>query len=447
MNRFGDNPLGMVESALEFVRIAGRLGFHDLVLSMKASNPRVMVAAYRLLAARMAAEGMDYPFHLGVTEAGGGLDGRVKSAVGIGSLLADGIGDTIRVSLTEDPLREIPVARALVAAVEGHAHPAGEALAAREAVPADFPEARDPFDPRRRATEVVEWQGLRLGGSEPVRVGVRVLGAPPREPLEAGAPPVEFQGGQHPTDFPRARGVAAGASDAEVREAARSGLPVVVFPEWKRWDRTSVVVAARTVATVAAARGAGARGVLVEVPVTGAGRTVARAIAACLDHAGLRTPLLLVCEPGEDPLEPARDLGELLLDGFGDAVEMAVPAARAREATDLAYAILQATRVRMTRTDFIACPGCGRTLFDLESTTERIRKRTGHLAGLKIAVMGCIVNGPGEMADADFGYVGSAPGRVNLYAGRECVARNIPEADAEDRLVALIRESGRWVEA
>jgi (E)-4-hydroxy-3-methylbut-2-enyl-diphosphate synthase len=446
MNRFGDNPLGMVESALEFVRIAERRGFRDLVLSMKASNVRVMVAAYRLLAARMAAEGMDYPFHLGVTEAGGGLDGRVKSAIGIGSLLADGIGDTVRVSLTEDPVREIPVARALVAPFGDGGRHGGEPMLARESVPAGFPEARDPYDPRRRATDRVEWQGVPLGADEPVRVAVAVAGREPEGGLPAGDPPIEIRGGAHPTDFPGARSLPAGAPEREVRAAAASGLPVVVYPRWREKDATTAVVAERMIATVAALRAAGAAGVLVEAPVSGPGRAVGRALAAALDHAGLPAPILLAADLEDGVLEVARDLGSLLVDGIGDAVEIEAPAARAREAADLAYAVLQASRVRMTRTDYIACPGCGRTLFDLESTTERIRGRTGHLNGLKIAVMGCIVNGPGEMADADFGYVGSAPGRVNLYVGKDCVSRNVPEAEADDRLVALIRERGRWVD-
>jgi (E)-4-hydroxy-3-methylbut-2-enyl-diphosphate synthase len=445
-NRFGDNPEGMVESALEFVRIAERYKFRDVILSMKASNVRVMVAAYRLLAARMAVEGFDHPFHLGVTEAGGGLDGRVKSAIGIGSLLADGIGDTVRVSLTEDPVHEIPVAKELVAPFLGSGRHGGEARVAREAVPAGFPEARNPYDPRRRRTAPLAWQGIRIGGDEPVRVGIAVMGREPEGGVPAGEPPIEFRGGAHPTDFPGARSLPAGAPERDVRAAAASGLPVVVYPRWREKDATTSVVAGRLVATVAMLRAAGAAGILVEAPVSGAGRTVGRALAAALDQSDLPVPLLLAADLEDGALAVARDLGSLLVDGIGDAVEIEAPAARAREAADLAYTVLQSSRVRMTRTDYIACPGCGRTLFDLEPTTERIRKRTGHLKGLKIAVMGCIVNGPGEMADADFGYVGSAQGRVNLYVGKECVARNIATADSDDRLVALIKERGRWVE-
>ena len=446
MNRFGDNPEGMVESALEFVRIAGRHGFRDIVLSMKASSVRVMVAAYRLLAARMAAEGLDHPFHLGVTEAGGGMDGRVKSAIGIGALLADGIGDTIRVSLTEDPVREIPVAREIVAPFNGSGRHGGEPALAREGMPRGFPEARNPYDPRRRRTDAVSWQDMRLGGEEPVRVGLSFLGREPEGGLPPGDPPVELRGGAHPTDFPGARALPAGAPEREVRAAAASGLPVVVYPRWRREDGTTAVVADRLIATVAGLRAAGAAGVIVEVPVSGPGRAVGRALAAALEHAGLPAPLLLVADLADGPLGIARDLGSLLVDGIGDAVMIQSPTDRGREAVDLAYTILQASRVRMTRTDFIACPGCGRTLFDLEPVTDRIRARTGHLTGLKIAVMGCIVNGPGEMADADFGYVGSAPGRVNLYVGRECVERNVRSEEADDRLVALIKARGRWVE-
>jgi (E)-4-hydroxy-3-methylbut-2-enyl-diphosphate synthase len=446
MNRFGDNPNGMVESALEFLRIAAKHGYHDIILSMKASNVRVMVAAYRLMAARMAVEGFDQPFHLGVTEAGGGLDGRVKSAIGIGSLLADGIGDTVRVSLTEDPVAEIPVARALVRSYNRPGHRDGEAWLERDQVPPRFPEARDPFNPRRRVTVPVTWQGVDVGGEHPVRVGVSFRGKAPIDPPPAGDPPIEFLGGAHPTDFPGARALPAGATASSIRDAATSGIPVVVHPHWRAGDRSAAIVALRLVATVSALRIAGAKGVLVECPVTGAGRTLARVLAAALDAADLPVPILLTADFADDPLEAARDLGSVLLDGIGDAVEMEVLPGATRAGVDLAYTILQASRVRMTRTDYIACPGCGRTLFDLEETTNRIRARTGHLAGLKIAVMGCIVNGPGEMADADFGYVGSAPGRVNLYVGKECVTRNIPAQEADDRLVDLIRAHGRWKE-
>jgi (E)-4-hydroxy-3-methylbut-2-enyl-diphosphate synthase len=277
-------------------------------------------------------------------------------------------------------------------------------------------------------------------------VGFFCNGPEPADGIPAGDPPIEIHGGAHPTDFPGARSLPCGASEREIRAAAASGLPVIVYPKWREKDGTTAVVAERMIATVAGLRAAGASGVVVEVPVSGGGRTVGRALAAALDHSDLPAPILLTADLDDGVLEVARDLGSLLVDGIGDAIEIGAPAARARESADLAYAILQAARVRMTRTDYIACPGCGRTLFDLEETTERIRKRTGHLKGLKIAVMGCIVNGPGEMADADFGYVGSAPGRVNLFAGKECVARNIPSAEAEDRLVALIREKGRWIE-
>ncbi len=423
MNRFGDNPAGMVESALEFVRIAVRRGFHDLVLSMKASNVRVMVAAYRLLAARMAEEGFDHPFHLGVTEAGGGLDGRVKSAAGIGALLLDGIGDTVRVSLTEDPVKEIPVALALVAPFnEGRAP--GRAPAPAPDRP--LAEARSPFDPRRRATDRRAWRGTALGGDEPVRVGLRGgAAADPAADLRR-EPPAEFPGGDD--------------ADGPVE----AGAPILLRADLR--DGESVETAARRVAADAARRTAAGTPVVVAAPVSADGPFLARAVAAALDEVSVPAPLLLSARYAGDPVTPARDLGALLVDGIGDAVEVDAPAGLGRAALDLAYAVLQGTRVRMTRTDYIACPGCGRTLFDLEETTDRIRARTGHLKGLKIAVMGCIVNGPGEMADADFGYVGSAVGRVNLYVGRDCVERNVAAAEADDRLVALIRERGRWVE-
>src|SRR5262245_2464575 len=228
LNRFGDTPLGMVESALEFLAVCGDESYFDVVFSMKASNPQVAIQAYRLLAARLEARAPgvpSYPFHLGVTEAGLGLDGRVKSAIGIGALLADGIGDTIRVSLTEDPVREIPVAKSLIASYAGPGRHAGQAALAREGVPAGFPEARNPYDPRRRATASVSWQGVRLGGTEPVRVGFFCNGSEPADGIPAGEPPIEIHGGAHPTDFPGARALACGASERDLRAAAASGLP------------------------------------------------------------------------------------------------------------------------------------------------------------------------------------------------------------------------------
>ena len=409
MNRYGDTPLGMVESALEFARIARDLDFHAFIFSMKASNPKVMISAYRLLVSRLLEEGTDwnYPVHLGVTEAGDGEDGRIKSAIGIGSLLADGIGDTVRVSLTEDSVHEIPVARKLVApynAVREIAEPgSGGRL------------SFDPFSYSRRSTDRIEINGIPVGGEETIRVVVRgqtfdclshkleKLGDFQPEIVREGANLVEVD--------PR---------DAEaVREINRASSPRFVTVK----DH-------------------------VNLPVISAYRL----LAANLDS---RHSILLkdTLSPSEDPnrdfletlLESATNLGALLCDGIGDAV-LVQGEQGPGQSLRLAYNILQAAGARIFKTDYVACPSCGRTLFNLQTTTARIKAATVHLKGVKIAIMGCIVNGPGEMADADFGYVGGAPGKVNLYVGKKAVKFNIPELEAVERLIDLIREHGRWVE-
>ncbi len=373
MNRYGDTPEGMVESALEFARIARKHGYHDLIFSMKASNPKVMVQAYRLLVARMDVEGMDYPLHLGVTEAGLGEDGRIKSAVGIGALLDDGVGDTVRVSLTEDPEAEIPVAQRLVQPYNRGLPSAGSF---EESSPA---ERVDPFHFVRRLTDEV-----RLG---PVTVGAGAVPA-------VLDPPEEAFGGVTPNPG----------------RLASLGEPVAWYD----------AVHAH------------------------------RALVARLDASNDRRPVLLrvkidAADEQEVLLRAATVLGSLLCDGIGDAVALEAPLSEEQRRRIL-FGILQASGARITKTEYVSCPSCGRTLFDLQSTTERIRSRTAHLKGVKIAVMGCVVNGPGEMADADFGYVGGTPGHVNLYVGKDVVEKAVPEAVADERLIALIRDHGRWTE-
>src|SRR5579871_1332408 len=364
MNRYGDTPAGMVESALEFVRIARKHDYHDIVLSMKASNPKIMIQAYRLLVARMDEEGMDpYPLHLGVTEAGLGEDGRIKSAVGIGALLDDGLGDTVRVSLTEDPEAEIPVAQRLVA-------PYNMGLPGAEAF-ADVDEALDPFSYARRLSAAVELGGLVVGGGATVAV---------LDPAEADVRP--------PVDLSR---------------LARLDQPVA----WYDAVRAYRSLAARS----------GERPLHLQVNVDGDDLDVL-----------LRTSTVL---------------GSLLCDGLGDSVGLTAQLPD-DDRSRLLFGVLQAAGVRITRTEFVSCPSCGRTLFDLQSTTERIASRTRHLKGVKIAIMGCVVNGPGEMADADFGYVGGSPGHVNLYVGKDVVEKGVPEAEADARLVALIKSHGKW---
>jgi len=495
MNRFGDSPNGMVESALEFIRIAESHGFKDMVLSMKSSNPKVMVEAYRLAAARMAEQGMDYPLHLGVTEAGEGEDARIKSAIGIGSLLADGLGDTIRVSLTEDPWLETPVCKEIVRRAEAFA-----ALGAGSSVrlPAD---PADPFSFARRETELLALSTNCLAGSGEVpRVIVRSIAgladwqAAAKELLDAHAAQREV----------RAEGLLVRLDDPahaaglrSLRKALGQAVPALFvetslssadFPFDGSGSRL-VVVKAFGASDAAALKAWGEAIVrhdaILAVDLDGptlaaltkelsaipAGRLILtssqpqdglhatgtyRELVRCADVAQLEAPLWIratvanavLLDPGFQSrlLEASILAGGLLVDGYGDFLSCETPTSSAKSLT-LAYDILQGARMRQTKTEYVACPSCGRTLFDIQSTTLKIKERTGHLKSVTIAVMGCIVNGPGEMADADFGYVGGAPGKINLYVGKTPVKFNIPQEEAVERLVDLIKEKGRWVEA
>jgi (E)-4-hydroxy-3-methylbut-2-enyl-diphosphate synthase len=479
LNRFGDTPLGMVESALEFLDVCENEGFFDVVFSMKASNPQVAIQAYRLLAARLEARASgrpSYPFHVGVTEAGDGVDGRVKSAIGIGALLEDGIGDTIRVSLTEDPVKEIPVALALARRYDERA--------ARPPAPAPAdpgaPWVADPYAHRRRPAR----EAGDVGGAQPVRVEAW-LGPVPADPegaasaLErelAGLGELACEGllvdVLQPSDVALAaafadalakRGIAVplaiGAPPSLAEAVAQAAARVVV-----RIDAPSAALRAlpapvewsfrvppeHLAAALDAALALSPPPRLVSVEATLPVHAV-RLLAALLAARGLELPIALrhrvdpFAESEGALLAAATDLGAPLCDGIGDLVSLGGFGSLQRD-VELAYRILQGARLRTSWTEFISCPSCGRTLFDLEETTARVKAVTGHLRGLKIAVMGCIVNGPGEMADADFGYVGSGVGKVNLYVGQECVVRNVPAADAPARLVALIRERGCWAE-
>ncbi len=429
MNRFGDTPLGMVESALEFARIARRHDFHNFKFSMKSSNPKVMIECYRLLAARLAQEGPDwnYPIHLGVTEAGEGEDGRIKSAIGIGSLLCDGLGDTIRVSLTEDSPREIEVCRDLldlVPALRCERDQAQQSLGAE----VDFPQgsAAWGFDPftfsRRRSVEIELGPETRCGGDQTVRVVVT------RGAWQKLAPKLRPKADVKPE---------AVYEELKVREVD----PTQELPGPSTTSRETPLLSESELVTVKDGT---------PLPVIAAFRL----LAARLKQAGRRNPILLkdCLSAPQAPVEPklallrsATVLGALLADGIGDAILVrAEPGAGA--ALRLAYNILQAVGCRSFKTDYVACPSCGRTLFNLQTVTARIKARTEHLKGVKIAIMGCIVNGPGEMADADFGYVGGAPGKINLYVGKTAIKFNIPEAEAVDRLVDLIKEHGKWSE-
>src|SRR5213595_275263 len=438
MNRYGDTPLGMKESALEFARIARDLEYHAFIFSMKSSNPKVMIAAYRLLVARLDEEGPDwnYPIHLGVTEAGEGEDARIKSAIGIGSLLADGIGDTIRVSLTEDSIQEIPVAKALVAmtsAVVAGVSPAKGAAGTAPATNEDVDLSFDPFSYQRRATETIAVAGIgdpgeriKLGGEELIRVVVRQANfgkiAHKIDKMGDYRPEIVYENANVVEVDPRDE-----KSIARLDESGEARLVTV-----KDEIDLPMIAAFRLLAARLHPRHPILlKDVLVEaVDRNGPGRL------------GSITPTRDFLET---LLSASTNIGSLLCDGIGDAILVQGEEAPG-QALRLSYNILQAAGSRIFKTDYVACPSCGRTLFNLETTTAKIKAATLHLKGVKIAIMGCIVNGPGEMADADFGYVGGAPGKVNLYVGKTAVKFNIPEAEAVDRLKDLIREHGKWVE-
>lgn len=421
MNRYGDTPLGMVESAIEFARIARELDYHQLVFSMKASNPKVMINAYRLLVARLDALGSDwnYPIHLGVTEAGDGEDGRIKSAIGTGSLLDDGIGDTVRVSLTEDSVHEIPVAQALVApynAAWQQSRNRNDEANLVDGDRLDDPPSFDPFAFSKRASQSINKHGISLGSEETVRVLTT------RANYEQVAHKIDRMGDYKP------EGIVEDLAPVELDPRNLAALAQINSSP----DPILVTVADG-----------------IRLPVVPAFRL----LAARLEP---RHPIMLkdtlTPEVASDDrpfldslIEAAKSIGSLLCDGIGDAVLVRGEKAPG-QSLRLAYNILQAAGTRIFKTDYVACPSCGRTLFNLQSTTARIRQATSHLKGVKIAIMGCIVNGPGEMADADFGYVGGAPGKINLYVGKTPVKFNIPEAEAVDRLIDLIAEHGRWID-
>ncbi|HTL72074.1 MAG TPA: (E)-4-hydroxy-3-methylbut-2-enyl-diphosphate synthase [bacterium] len=407
MNRYGDSPLGMVESALEFARICRKHDFHNFKFSMKSSNPKVMIECYRLLVSRLAQEGADwnYPIHLGVTEAGEGEDGRIKSAIGIGSLLCDGLGDTIRVSLTEDSPHEIPVCRDLLALVPKLSNSTVQ-----------FADHNFPFDPfhfEKRATPEIELnETTKCGGEQLIRVVVT------RATWDKVAPKIR------PKDDVRPEAVYEDLNIAELDPTQDFEI---------NCDTQLVTVKDG-----------------VKLPAI----TAFRLLAAKLKRLGRNNPILLKDCINFEPVPLAPNIallqagvviGSLLADGIGDAILIRGESG-AGQSLRLAYNVLQAAGCRSFKTDYVACPSCGRTLFNLQTVTARIKARTEHLKGVKIAIMGCIVNGPGEMADADFGYVGGAPNKINLYVGKQAIKFNIPEDEAVERLVDLIKEHNKWVE-
>ncbi len=484
MSRYGDTPLGMVESALEFLRICEDEGYHNIVLSMKASNPQVMVQAYRLLVNKMEAEGMNYPLHLGVTEAGGGEDGRIKSALGIGTLLEDGLGDTIRVSLTEDPEFEAPVAISLANRYKGRENH----LPIKEFEEVNF----DPFSFNKRKT----FEITNIGGSNVPRVvsdfsnrkinshkDLIDIGYSYDEPSDkwnlsdTAADLIYLGNNVLPFDCPNGLKAIYDYSIWINLENKYNSYPIFSVEEYLSSDNISDELNFVRISIHDLNKDFYDRiqndekTVLILETQNLHGLAEQRRVFFDLIENEITNPVIIKREYRnisfkDIQLYSSTDLGGLLIDGFGDGVWIKVEniikdeehqrlyvksfinrnESEQKIINRLIFNILQAARQRISKTEYIACPSCGRTLFDLQETTEMIRSRTEHLKGVKIAVMGCIVNGPGEMADADYGYVGSGIDRITLYREKNIVRRNIPTENAVDELIALIKEDGRWIE-
>jgi (E)-4-hydroxy-3-methylbut-2-enyl-diphosphate synthase len=487
MSRYGDTPHGMVESAMEFMRICEDLNFYNLVISMKSSNPQVMVQAYRLLVETMMAEGMNYPLHLGVTEAGDGEDGRIKSAVGIGTLLEDGLGDTVRVSLTEEPELEAPVAIALV---NRYTERAAKASAEAEIAidEAALAAQHSPYEYQKRSTYEAN---AFIGGHMVPRVVVDLSAANLKDPAvlnDAGylyAPLLDkYNMAEQSVDFVYF------ADSLPSFNLPGNLKQLYNYNTWLKLTHKTLCHPVYSLNEYVNATECDAslnlvnlypedlysadfenlpfNQTLVLVLNTNAvhGMAQQRAFFLQLQELGLDVPVIIkrqysrdlfnLAEAGnaqssEEPysklqLYAATDMGALLVDGFGDGVWIDAPATPAKVITSTAFGILQATRSRISKTEYISCPSCGRTLFDLQETTQMIRSRTSHLKGLKIGIMGCIVNGPGEMADADYGYVGAGPDKITLYRGKEVVQKNVSAANALDELINIIKTDGNWIE-
>lgn len=484
MNRYGDTPQGMVESALEFIAIAESLGYYDIIVSMKASNPQVMVQAYRMLAARFGELKMNYPLHLGVTEAGDGKDGRIKSAIGIGSLLEDGLGDTIRVSLTEDPVLEVPVAKLLADKFNSRRTDTEKAKG--------YSEFRNPFSYERFYSSEIKIGNFEAGDSHPVRVETilpfentnsflanvarlyqygKALSIEPESILVDSPRPDQFEEiseAANALSIPVGLFLAKNVSLNEKLQKELKRFPKIVFDPFLQFQDGEKMLAYLKERQNA--------GLYSEIHTSGEKIESLKGLPETLAESGIKNvlfsldtkeilydyrklgnilsryefPILLhgSFPNKEDALyDSAIGIGGLLIDGIGDLIRIQTPSLEDIEETfQLSYDLLQGTRLRLTKTEYISCPSCGRTLFDLQETTARIKSRTGHLKGVKIAVMGCIVNGPGEMADADFGYVGAGPGKVHLYRGKEIVMKNVPSEIADEKLVELIKANGLWQE-
>jgi (E)-4-hydroxy-3-methylbut-2-enyl-diphosphate synthase len=482
MSRYGDTPQGMVESAMEFIRMCETLNYYNLVISMKSSNPQVMVQAYRLLVETMVAEGMNYPLHLGVTEAGDGEDGRIKSAVGIGTLLEDGLGDTVRVSLTEEPEAEAPVAIALVERYSARKAESEKQKAEKDHRPwtmvHGLQSTHNPYEYKKRHTYEAN---AFIGGHMVPRVVADLSRANLKDPAvmnDAGylySPLLDkYNMAEQSVDFVYLAGelpsfTLPGNLKQLYNYATWQKLvdktlchPVFTLHEFiGDVDRSSALNLVKLKPADIDSDEFGSlpfSNSLVFILETDAlnGMADQRAFFFKMEELGLEVPVIIKRSysfkaEGEElttllQLYAATDLGALLVDGFGDGIWIDAPGIDTKIITSTAFGILQATRSRISKTEYISCPSCGRTLFDLMVTTQMIRSRTSHLKGLKIGIMGCIVNGPGEMADADYGYVGSGTDKVTLYRGKEAVKKNITSANALDELIGIIREDGNWIE-
>ena len=464
LSRYGDTPMGMVESALEFLRICRAENYHEIILSMKSSNPLVMVQAYRLLVNRMDAEGMDYPLHLGVTEAGEGEDGRIKSALGIGTLLEDGLGDTIRVSLTEEPEYEIPVAKTLADRYKNRS--------THDEIPEIDQNPILPFEYNPRKTHTV----LNLGGENVPRVinDLNLLDeVTPKTLSELGYTYFEKEDKWGISDV-ACDFIDIGKKEINFEIPGTLGI-IQAYSEWKnsKKDRhypfldldqymdgtdfhpqlnmlymtypqlsEEVISKIKNDSTI----------VLFSDTYNEHGMAEQRRMFVKLMNAGCTSPVIIGRAYGDLSTEDLQvyastDMGALMVDGLGDGVYIAAERCGSLSTVNsTAFGVLQASRTRITKTEYISCPSCGRTLFDLQETTARIRSRTEHLKGVKIGIMGCIVNGPGEMADADYGYVGTGVGKITLYKGQEVVSKNMPSEEADEALIQLIKDHGDWVE-
>ncbi|MBA3722339.1 MAG: (E)-4-hydroxy-3-methylbut-2-enyl-diphosphate synthase [Parachlamydiaceae bacterium] len=462
MNRYGDSPQGMVESALEFARVCRDLNYHDFMFSMKSSNPSVMILAYRLLVAEMMKLGWDYPLHLGVTEAGEGEDGRIKSAMGIGTLLLDGIGDTIRVSLTEDPWLEIDPCKRLVNFAKQHEGKGVQPFTEKHRF-IDNIQRREVILPKtiamhRDGTVVVSVSPDDLNKSDfhnkigcDLRLGKPKLKVSTADQIALKALPKDSSG-QRILNVLQEAGVGVIAPETfegalvpkTLKEAvlekvsqrfnlSKTHGPSAIFisdekpKEWALIEQVNPSV--------------------IFLRPTDNKIHYCRQFFEWLQENKIKVPVILnfsyACSKEDLVIQAGAEFGALLCDGLGDGIWVEGPY-EIDFLRNMAFNILQAARMRTSKTDFISCPSCGRTLFDLQDVTKRIRERTSHLPGVKIAIMGCIVNGPGEMADADFGYVGSKPGMIDLYVGKNCVEKDINFSEADDRLVELIKAHGRW---